>query len=142
MENLLTSANEYVNAKSSDINRNRLSESYSSYLANLFVGVLGKEGMATRANMYMFEGQYGTAISYTLGTILLPAKFVISHILEQPQHYVVFVWVISRLFSVMCGVGTVGLAYLVALKLFDKKAALLGAAFTATSFYHTMNKEK
>jgi Dolichyl-phosphate-mannose-protein mannosyltransferase len=82
---------------------------------------------------------YGTSISYTLGTALLPAKIIMVKLLGLDKYYKNLAWIISRFFSVACGVGTIYIGYLITLKLFNKKTAILSAAFIATSFYHTMN---
>src|SRR3989338_3743422 len=62
---------------------------------------------------------YGTAVSYTLGVLLLPVKAVFMAVPDLSQHYVTFVWLISRLLAVCLGTGTVWLGYAVARRLFD-----------------------
>lgn len=83
--------------------------------------------------------QYGTAVPYVLGILLLPVKFVVVHLLKAQDLYLVLVWLVSRFFSVLCGVGSIYLGYLLGRKLFDPRTGIVAAALIATSFYHAMN---
>lgn len=82
---------------------------------------------------------YGTAVQYILGTILLPFKLILVKLYDNREMFNVLARIVSRLASVFLGTVAIYMTYRLAKNLLNEKAALLSAAFLATSFYHTLN---
>lgn len=84
---------------------------------------------------------YGTALQYTLGTLLLPFKYLwhYGHPLVPSLTYVQFAVLAVRAVHAVLGALTVALIYRLALRLWDRPTALLAAALLAVSFYHTLD---
>jgi len=78
-------------------------------------------------------------VPYTVGTLLLPAKLVLIKALKQPQTYELVVWITLRIVTVLFGIATIFLVYLLGNKLFEPAAGALAALFVSVSFYHAMN---
>ena len=83
---------------------------------------------------------YGTALQYTIGTLLYPFKrlWAAGHSL-LPISYRQFAVLAIRLFHAMLGAATVALLYQLALRLWDRSTALLSAALLSVCFLHVLN---
>ena len=84
---------------------------------------------------------YGTALQYTLGTLLLPFKYLWhhGHPLVPSLTYVQFAVLTVRAVHAVLGALTVALIYRLALRLWDRPTALLAATLLAVSFYHALD---
>src|SRR5512135_693561 len=84
---------------------------------------------------------YGTALQYTLGTLLLPFQYLWhhGHPLVPSLTYLQFAVLAVRAVHAVLGALTVALIYRLALRLWDRPTALLAAALLAVSFYHTLD---
>ncbi len=83
---------------------------------------------------------YGTALQYTVGTLLYPFKrlWLAGHPLV-PITYQQFAVLAIRVFYAMLGAATVVLLYQLALRLWDRSTALLSAALLSVCFLHVLN---
>ena len=83
-----------------------------------------------------FKG-YGTFIQHSLGFLFIPLKLI--KVFGNYDLYSIVVIILARFFNIIMGTTTILFTYILAVKIFDKKTALIAGALLALSFYHVLN---
>ena len=83
-----------------------------------------------------FKG-YGTFIQHSLGFLFIPLKLV--KVFGNYDLYSILVIVLARFFNIIMGTATILLTYILAVRIFEKKTALIASALLALSFFHVLN---
>ncbi len=79
---------------------------------------------------------YGTVLPYLSGMTMILFK----GLFPDSYHYGVIVWAVARVYSILFGVGTILLTYLLALKLFQqKRVSLLSALLVSIAPQHVLS---
>jgi hypothetical protein len=83
---------------------------------------------------------YGTSLQYLVGALLTPVKYLVLESSDEiTLGYFVFAKLTARFLSVVSGVLSVYLTYILSMKLFDKTTAVISALFLSTAFFHVLN---
>lgn len=82
---------------------------------------------------------YGTTLQYALGLVLIPVKVTFYNVPGGREYYPLFVWIVSRLISVLLGTLSVWFTFRLTMRLFDPMAGLFAALFLTFSLFHCLN---
>jgi len=83
--------------------------------------------------------RYPTFYHYFLGTLSIPAKLLFKIEGWSTDHYQIYISVFGRFISILLGLGSIFLTFILAKKLYNEKIGLLSALFLSLSFYHVQN---
>ncbi len=82
---------------------------------------------------------YPTFYHYFLGTFSLPVKLIFKISGWSSEAYILFITIFSRFISIVLGLGSIFLTFVLAKKLYNEKVGLLSALFISLSLYHVQN---
>jgi Dolichyl-phosphate-mannose-protein mannosyltransferase len=83
--------------------------------------------------------RYPTFYHYFLGTLSIPVKLVFRIKGWSFDTYKIYMAVFGRFVSVLLGLGSIFLAFVLAKRLYNEKVGLLSALFLSLSLYHVQN---
>lgn len=83
--------------------------------------------------------RYPTFYHYFLGTLSIPARLIFKITGWAFEDFKIFVSVFGRLITILLGVGSVFLTFMLGKKLYSEKVGLLSALFISLSLYHVQN---
>ena len=83
--------------------------------------------------------RYPTFYHYFIGSLSIPARLIFKITGWAFEDFKIFVSVFGRLITIILGVGSVLLTFILGKKLYDEKAGLLSALFVSLSLYHVQN---
>lgn len=88
---------------------------------------------------YNTNFRYPTFYSYFLGTVSIPVKLIFKIKEWSFDIYQIYMAIFARFMSVLLGVGSIFLTFVLGKRLYDEKVGLLSALFLSLSFYHVQN---
>jgi hypothetical protein len=89
--------------------------------------------------LYNTNFQYPTFYSYFLGTLSIPVKLIFKIKGWSFDIYQIYISIFARFLTVLLGVGSIFLTFVLGKRLYNEKVGLLSALFLSLSFYHVQN---
>lgn len=83
--------------------------------------------------------RYPTFYHYFLGTLSIPVKVVFKIEGWHSDIYKIYVAIFGRFMSILLGLGSIFLTFVLAKQLYNEKVGLLSALFLSLSLYHVQN---
>jgi len=83
--------------------------------------------------------RYPTFYPYFLGTLSIPVKFFFKIKAWSLDTYKIYVTIFGRFMSILLGLGSIFLTFVLANRLYNEKVGLLSALFLSLSLFHVQN---
>jgi 4-amino-4-deoxy-L-arabinose transferase-like glycosyltransferase len=83
--------------------------------------------------------RYPTFYHYFLGTLSIPVKVVFKIEGWPSDIYKIYMAIFGRFMSILLGLGSIFLTFVLAKQLYNEKVGLLSALFVSLSLYHVQN---
>ncbi len=101
--------------------------------------VIGVASSFPRHLLYNTNFRYPTFYPYLLGTLSIPVKLIFKIKEWSFDIYQIYMAIFGRFMSILLGLGSIFLTFVIGKRLYSEKVGLLSALFLSLSLYHVQN---